>query len=174
VQTRYPIDDDRVYFTGESNGGFMAYRMACDLADRIAGIWVIAGATHLEQSDCDPSRPVNVLHMHNAGDPTILFGGGQTATNPLSTYPGVLTTLSYWADYNGCTGELKEKNKTLNLAGPDDTTISRQKGCPDGIEMALWKVANDNHPLPMPALTNDDGLPNFTSEAWKWLSRRRR
>lgn len=90
VQTRYPIDDDRVYFTGESNGGNMSYRMACDLADRIAGIWVIAGATHLEQSDCNPSRPVNVLHMHNVGDPTALFDGGQLTANPLSAYPGVL------------------------------------------------------------------------------------
>lgn len=106
VQTRYPIDDDRVYFTGESNGGSMAYRMACDLADRIAGIWVIAGVTHLEQTDCNPSRPVNVLHTHNVGDSVVRFDGGKFATNALSTYPGVLTTLSYWADYNGCTGEV--------------------------------------------------------------------
>jgi polyhydroxybutyrate depolymerase len=174
VQMRYRIDDDRVYISGESNGGFMAYRMACDLADRIAGIWVVAGATHLEQNDCNPSRPVNVLHMHNAGDPDVLFDGGQLATNPLSTYPGALTTLSYWAAYNDCTGELKEKDKTLDIAQPSDTMISQQQGCPDGVKMELWKVDSDSHPFPDPLLMTKDGLPKVVHEAWKWLSSRGR
>jgi len=43
VSARYKIDQDRIYFAGHSNGGFMSHRMACDHSDRIAGIMALAG-----------------------------------------------------------------------------------------------------------------------------------
>jgi polyhydroxybutyrate depolymerase len=33
-----------VYFTGHDNGGFMAYRLACDHSDKIAAIAVMGAA----------------------------------------------------------------------------------------------------------------------------------
>ena len=34
----YPIDPKRVFATGISNGGMMSYRLACEMADRIAAV----------------------------------------------------------------------------------------------------------------------------------------
>src|SRR5204862_6180210 len=57
LQATVAIDLARVYATGISNGGLMAYEVACALADRVAAIAVVAGEmTALDR--CRPSRPV--------------------------------------------------------------------------------------------------------------------
>jgi poly(3-hydroxybutyrate) depolymerase len=40
----YPIDSDRVFAVGASNGAIMAYRLACELPDRITGVAAVGGA----------------------------------------------------------------------------------------------------------------------------------
>ena len=50
IARRFAVDRKRVYLIGHSNGGFMAYRMACQSADLIAGIASLAGTTFLEPS----------------------------------------------------------------------------------------------------------------------------
>jgi polyhydroxybutyrate depolymerase len=44
----------------------MSYRLACELADRIVGIGVVAGTLGVD--DCDPASPVSVLHIHGTAD----------------------------------------------------------------------------------------------------------
>jgi len=40
----YSVDTNRIYATGISNGGFMAYRLACELSDRIVAIAPVAAS----------------------------------------------------------------------------------------------------------------------------------
>ena len=42
------IDHDKIYVLGSSNGGYMAYRLACDLGYRIAAFTSIAGNMFLD------------------------------------------------------------------------------------------------------------------------------
>ena len=70
-----PIDEDRVYFIGHSNGGFMSYRMACELSDRIAAIVSLAGSDFIGDMDCVPTQPVSVLQVHGDMDETIGYAG---------------------------------------------------------------------------------------------------
>jgi poly(3-hydroxybutyrate) depolymerase len=59
VRRRFETDPHRVYAWGHSLGGFMAQRLGCDLADRVAAVVVFAGA--LTRNPCEPSRPVSIL-----------------------------------------------------------------------------------------------------------------
>ncbi len=34
---KYRVDESRIFATGWSNGGYMTYRLACELSDKIAG-----------------------------------------------------------------------------------------------------------------------------------------
>lgn len=34
---KYKADSEKVYVTGWSNGGFMTYKLACELSDKISG-----------------------------------------------------------------------------------------------------------------------------------------
>src|SRR5262249_17994243 len=63
IAKRFSVDRKRIYLIGHSNGSFMAYRMACQHADLIAGIAGLAGETFLDPARCAPSGPVNILHI---------------------------------------------------------------------------------------------------------------
>ena len=76
LKASHPIDPDRVYVIGHSNGGFMSLRMAYEHSDVIAAVISLAGANHLEQRD-PPPFPVHVLQIHGTNDETIAFQGGE-------------------------------------------------------------------------------------------------
>ena len=70
----YRIDQSRIWAIGHSNGGMMAYRLACDLSEKISGVAIVGGA--LMDDSCNPSKPVSILHIHGDNDETIPFTGG--------------------------------------------------------------------------------------------------
>ena len=72
IARRFAVDRKRIYLVGHLNGGFMAYRMACESADLIAGIASLAGHDIPRSGSCAPSQPVNVLHIHGTADDSLL------------------------------------------------------------------------------------------------------
>jgi polyhydroxybutyrate depolymerase len=85
--TRVCVDPQRVYATGMSNGGHMAYRLACDAADAFAAVAPVAGAKLVVQ--CAPSRPVPLLAFHGLQDPIV-------------NYDLDATSIAAWVGMNGC------------------------------------------------------------------------
>ncbi len=45
IRAQYNVDPNRVYVFGHGNGGFMAYRMACDHSLQVSGVASLGGAT---------------------------------------------------------------------------------------------------------------------------------
>ena len=43
VASQYNLDHSRIYSTGMSNGGFMSYKLACQLSGRIAAVASVTG-----------------------------------------------------------------------------------------------------------------------------------
>ena len=74
--TQYDIDTTRVWVVGHSNGGMMAYRLACELSARVTAIGVAAGALAIDS--CSPSRPVSALHVHGELDTVVPLTGGNS------------------------------------------------------------------------------------------------
>src|SRR5262249_51407591 len=81
VATRTPVDPTRVYVTGLSNGGMMAYRLAAEASDRIAAIAPVAGSRAAVLDDA--VRVMPVMHVHSVDDPVVPFAGGETHILPL-------------------------------------------------------------------------------------------
>ncbi len=150
-----PIDEERVYFIGHSNGGFMSYRMACELSDRVAAIMSLAGADFLSDTDCVPTEPVSVLQVHGDADTTISFEGS-------TGYSSAHESAKRWALRAGCdetetTGDAMDLE--VNLEGAETVVTEWSTGCDAGHDAALWRIAGGGH-LPifdkttwMPALT---------------------
>jgi polyhydroxybutyrate depolymerase len=63
------VDTDRVYVTGFSQGGTMTDQIACELADRVAAVGMVAGKGEDDPDTCRPSRPVPVVAFFGTGDP---------------------------------------------------------------------------------------------------------
>ena len=87
ISTKLTVDPKRVYVMGHSNGGFMAYRLACNHADKLAAIAVLAGEMVNDVSMCNPTDAVSVLHIQGTADTTIYYAGGSVAPG-VPPYPG--------------------------------------------------------------------------------------
>ncbi len=149
MSARYNVDKKRIYFVGHSNGGFMAYRMACDLSSRVAAIVSLAGTMDDVNSACKPSSPVSVLHVHGDADGTIAYPGGRVATS-VPPYLGARETVAAWAPKANCTGALAPSGADLDLdtglAGAE--TKSEGFVC-TGAAVQLWTIQGGAH---IPAL----------------------
>ena len=144
ISSQLNVDAQRVYIAGHSNGGFMAYRFACDQAETIAAVVSVAGATFLDVADCTPSRPVKTLQIHGTADGTIDYDGGFT----VDFYPGAIETTETWATYNGCdpvatVGSPLDLESTL--PGAETTVMRYETGCESGASASLWTIEGGGH-----------------------------
>jgi polyhydroxybutyrate depolymerase len=97
---QYSIDPNRVYATGMSNGGFMAYRLACELSDRIAAIAPVAAS--MSMTSCSPQRPVPIISFHSYLDTSVPLDGG-VGDGPSNHHNSPQdSVLNAWSTMNGC------------------------------------------------------------------------
>lgn len=148
AEAQLPIDRTRIYFLGHSNGGFMSYRMACEIGDRIAGIAVLAGGDFPAVTDCVPPRPVSVLHMHGTADATIAF----TSQSGAYAYAGANESAERWATRAGCDLEMATTEAPFDfdtgVPGDETTATNYVAGCGDAV-VTLYTMEGSPH---IPAL----------------------
>ena len=98
----YKIDPRKVYATGHSNGGMMAYRLACEIPEKITAI-AANGCSMVVTEPCSPSRPVPVLHMHSVLDTRVPYTGGFGTGLSNAYFPPLDSVLDVWSLNNSCT-----------------------------------------------------------------------
>jgi len=144
------IDGGQVFFAGHSNGGFMSYRMACELPGRVAAIASMAGATYDDPSLCMPVDNVHTLQIHGTSDGVIRYGGGSIGAAP---YPGAVQTTETWAMYNGCSliPDLTAGPLDLDAGQPGaETTVAKYAmACDPGGSAELWTIEGGSHSPPL-------------------------
>jgi len=60
VDSKYPIDEQRMYVTGLSNGGFMAQRLACYAPGKFAAFASVAAGGYADMPiECASKGPIN-------------------------------------------------------------------------------------------------------------------
>lgn len=72
LDAQHPLDEDRVFVTGMSNGAMMSYRIASERPDLVAGIAPVAGSRSVDA----PVLPVPILAIHGLLDENVPFQGG--------------------------------------------------------------------------------------------------
>lgn len=160
-----PIDRRRVYVFGHSNGSFMGYKLACTRPDVFAAVAGLAGATFAKRSDCRPSVPISILHMHGTADETIPIDGTVLA----APVPSAMQTVKLWAGYNTCavTKPMKRgKNIDIIATLKGAETQIYSYACPKGINVDFWKAVGAVH-SPKPNA-------NFPVQLFNWLLKHRR
>jgi polyhydroxybutyrate depolymerase len=137
VERSFCVDSGRVYASGMSNGGMMAYRLGCELAGRIAAIAPVSGA--LVTSDCRPTAPVSVLIFHGTADRIVPYAGGRALGTPV---PSVATALRFWLERDRCpaTPAANERHGSV--------TCERHEGCAGGTTVELCVVEGGGHTWP--------------------------
>lgn len=138
--SKYPIDEDRIYATGMSNGGFMSYRLACELSDRIAAIAPVAASMSL--TSCTPARSVPVLDFHSYLDSNVPIQGG-FGTGASNHYSSPLdSVLNVWSTLNNC----QIKNDTI--INNNEFTHIRWTNCNCNYQIEQYITQDGGHSWP--------------------------
>ena len=145
------VDKTRVFVTGISNGGMMAQRLACEQAERIAGIATVAGGlSEPLQATCKPTRPLPVLVIHGTEDPIVPWAGGAVAG--FEDFGKVLSareTAKFWAANNRC-GDGGVIAAEPDRDPKDGTRVKMEvfASCPAGAAVKLAAVEGGGHTWP--------------------------
>lgn len=149
VASKYNIDPKRIFAFGHSNGGFMANRLACDMASKFAGVVSLAGATYKDQSKCAASAPIAFLQVHGDADGTIAYDGGSPlGLTTLPAAPGALETTEDWAKKNNCDLKPDTSSPPFDIVADldgDETNALKYGGCEANGHTELWTIHNGVH-----------------------------
>jgi len=165
--SQYPIDTNRIYATGMSLGGFMSYRLACELSHRIAAVASVAGLmSHPQFRACRPGRPVPVMHIHGVADPVVAYNGDRE-------FVSVDSVMSLWKTHNHCAQEPVVSLMPDRSPGDGTLVLKLQYACDPSAEVVLYMVQNGGHtwpggfPIPTFGLTCYD--IQASGEIWNFL-----
>lgn len=143
LQKDHAVDPKRIFVTGLSNGGMMAYRIACELSDKVAAIGPVAGALNVQE--CRPRVPVSTVIFHGTGDEHVLYKGGEPKKFFERLRKRVDKPVSYavssWVRYNGCSS-VPEKEETGRVIR------ETYRGGKDGAEVVLYTIKGEGHTWP--------------------------
>jgi polyhydroxybutyrate depolymerase len=167
IDEDYNIDLNRVYSCGMSNGGFMSYRLACELGDRITAIASVTGTMAINApANCNPYKPTPVMQIHGTADPTVPYGGNEFMT-------AIETVVNWWVDFNQCSTTPITTN-VPNTNTTDMCTAERflYTGGNNGSTVEFFKITPGAHTWPGAPITigvtNRD--INASVEIWRFFS----
>lgn len=156
---RRPVDRDRIYVAGFSNGAFMAHRLACDLSERLAAVVAMSGVGFLDDDRCGAQAPVALLQIHGDADPIVPYEGGHVLGRAdLPAHPGSDETAARWADRNACSGHRDER---IEFSGRP-TSRRLYLGCRAPVER--WKVEGGRHVIGTDRASVDRALAFLLSQ----------
>lgn len=145
VSHQLDVDRRRVYATGMSNGGLMAYRLACEAPEVFRAIAPVAGTDNT--THCAPSRPVSVLHIHARDDDHVLFDGGAGPgafrdRSTVTEFTSVPDTVAKWSRLDGCRAPAR---RVLEVPG---AYCELQADCSGGTKVQLCVTESGGHSWP--------------------------
>lgn len=147
LQKAGKVNPRRIYATGISNGGMLAYRLAVELPHRIAAIAPVAGTLGIDE--VKPSRPVSVIHFHGSEDRFVPLKGGRGIKSLTQTnFHSVENTIETWAKLNGCP-ESPQVSKVPHV-GRDEMQVTRKEYSPGkaGTEVVFYLIEGGGHTWP--------------------------
>lgn len=143
LPSQYQVDTRRIYATGMSNGAMMAYRLACEMPDRIAAICAVSASMGVDGPQ--PSRPVPIMHIHGLKDENAPFAGGVGSNAALKiNHRSVRDVISWWCSVNRC------KTRPRGIVNDPDYTMETYDpgvGRP-GAPIVLYMLKEGGHTWP--------------------------
>jgi polyhydroxybutyrate depolymerase len=163
-----PVDPGRVFITGSSNGGMMAYFMLVERPGLFA-----AGAAFIANMPAEfvpvPTEGTPVMICNGDADPLMPWAGGGVgfggAGAPVRSTPA---TVAYWASANGLETEPLTRTVLPDLDPGDGCRVIREEyGVAPGVRpgVVFYRVVNGGHAIPVPGA---DGFPEPPAGAIGW------
>lgn len=140
----YNVDQNNVFCTGFSMGGFMSNRMAMEHGDRIRAIASVSGTIGNAIANATPVGHVSAMHIHGTGDQTVTYADASYG-GYISVGLGAEATVEYWRNYNQCSATPTHTDYPDNVS--DGLTFEKflYEGGTNGTKTAFIKVTGGDH-----------------------------
>lgn len=128
IADTYKLDKDRIFAAGFSNGGYMAYTLACERPDIFRAVASVSGLmseyTYKSYNPYNfnadrwlaysPSTPIPICHIHGTDDLIVPIDGSEYLKEFV---PGLsaVDTVEFWAGINECT-QIETENLSNNAS----------------------------------------------------------
>jgi polyhydroxybutyrate depolymerase len=200
LATELAIDRARVYATGLSAGGGMAFQLALEAPDLVAAIAPVAALPFQPRGPwlhaCHPQPGhdrISIAMLAATDDPFVSYGSGGSREYPAARYPGMEATRDAWLGAMGLSGppeldsfpDAVASDSYQPQTGRESSTIERQRyrAGQDGRELWYYKADGMGHWWPNPTQlwsglwakfgkTNQD--IDFADHAWTFFQRHAR
>jgi polyhydroxybutyrate depolymerase len=162
------VDLDQVFATGWSNGGYMAYYLACKASDVFAAIAPVGALIAVyPDEDCSPSNPPRVLAFNEVYDFEVDYCGVLNDEFGISAEE----LVAVFAKKQGCADE-------VGVSYSDGEVVCRShKGCPPGKNATLCTITRNFTSHSWPGAESDDYAPEVgtididgNEEIWRFFS----
>lgn len=167
VRAEIPVSANRIYATGISNGGLLAYRLACDT--KLFAAIGPDSATLL--GPCRDPAAISVIHVHGTADRNIPYDGGRGDGFAHINGPAIPSLIATWRATDACAPP------TSTVSGVVTVSIA---ACPEGRAVELITIAGAGHqwpgspskPLIQRILGTDPPATalNATEEIWRFFA----
>ncbi len=149
---KYNVDRKKVYVAGMSNGALMAFRLACEIPEKIAAIASVSGSmTKWVFNHCKSNLPVSVLMINGTNDPLIKWNGGEIKFKgfSLGKVVSVKECVEFWIKRDMCDIKFPKRwLKDKDLSDGVRVWLERYLNSKSGVEVVLYGIKGGGHSWP--------------------------
>ena len=140
------IDPTHVSVAGVSNGGLMAFTLACRAPDRFAAMAaIITGMLEEQVQQCHPSRLVPLMLLDGTADYYQFYDGSMGPGYRLTSVP---ETIEFWRRQRGCLGKTLTLAPAHEASDPTQAVMIDWTQCTDPAPLRYWRIDGGGHNLP--------------------------
>ena len=132
ISANHSIDSTRTYAVGYSNGGMMAYGLACTLGSEIAAVGIMSGI--MLPGTCIETEYTPVIHFHGTADDALPYDGS-------SDFQSVASVIDFWVAHNQIT-ETTPNTTTFNNGL---VTLDSYTGGAEDSSVLLYTIQGGGH-----------------------------
>lgn len=163
ISAKVAIDNDRIFVTGASNGGFMTYRLLIEAPERFAaGAAFIANLPELDDGLPLPKHPTPLMIANGSDDPLVPWEGGMVGKDRGEVISAE-NTVKWWVSANQAVPD-QLVSRYLPEIDPDDDCQVRMDYYPasdSGAPVLFYAILGGGHTMPS---LNHTGLENKVFE----------
>lgn len=157
----YPVDDQRVYAAGISNGGMFTQRLAIELTQPFAAVASVTAQIPKPLIGLEPLHPISVLLINGTDDPFVPYEGGEVTPYLFPQLAEWLKkpkrgevistadTVDFWLWHN----DIRNQGDLMQLPDrnqKDGTTVEKLQWTHDitGVSVVLYRIVGGGHTWP--------------------------
>jgi polyhydroxybutyrate depolymerase len=152
LEAALPIDPERIYLTGFSNGGSMTLRLLCEAGELFAAAGTVSTPVTESIAACTMDHALPLIAFHGTDDPVVDYKGwvvdasapGDGPARPFQreTVLGFETWTRIWAEKSGC------KLPSETLSEGEGVIERRYRGCVGGTMLEAFTISGGGHTWP--------------------------